>query len=442
MADTRTAMMRLSALVGERTLFENEGYRRLWIARLMSATPVNAIVYTMLILVVNETGKSFFSSLFVAAYIAPTALLGTVSGVVVDRLPKGIVLAASNLSRAALCVLLAISTGNVLTIYVIAVLFAIASQLSGPAESSALPAIVGPEDLTAANSLNNFGGLISQLAGLMVLPAVFLKTVGAEALALVCAAMFLFAAFEFMLIPGLGGAVRQIPLSIEDARERFAEAWDRLSNDSISYIAVVMVVLASTTSLVVVTLLPRFSTNVLGVNSENAIFLVTPAAVGIWLALRFVRRVSGRYSPSWTIGLSFSALVVGVMVLAFIRPLGAMLTDANPLGLFDPGPLSETSARIVITGVIAAGLAFAYTFLNIVGRSVVNERIPREMQGRVFAAQTVLTNLASIPPILLAGLLADALSVTAVFFLVGFACALLAMFYTARNIAAPVRVAY
>ena len=175
----------------------------------------------------------------------------------------------------------------------------------------------------------------------MVLPVVFLKTAGPEALALVCAAMFLFAAFEFMLVPGLGGAVRQIPLSLDDARERFAEAWDRLASDSVSYIAVVMVVLASTTSLVVVTLLPRYSTKVLGVNSENAIFLVTPAAAGIWLALRFVRRVSGRYSPSWTIGLSFGALVAGVMVLAFIRPIGAMVSDANPLGLFDPGPLAR-----------------------------------------------------------------------------------------------------
>jgi len=439
MADTRTAMLRLSALVGERTLFENEGYRRLWIARLLSATPVNAIVYTMLILVVNATGKSFFSSLFVAAYIAPTAILGTVSGVLVDRMPKGIVLAATNLVRAALCVLLAVSADNVVTVYAIAVMFALASQFSGPAEASALPSIVDQQDLTAANSLNNLGGLISQLVGLMVLPVVFLKTVGPEALAVVCAAMFLGAAIEFLLTPGLGGAVRDVPLSIHDARERFAEAWSRLTADSVCYIAVVMVVLASTTSLVVLTLLPRYSTNVLGVTPENAIFVAAPAAAGIWLALRLVRRVSRDYSPWWSMGLSFSGLVVGVMLLAFIRPLAVVLETINPLGIFDPGPFGAGTARIILSGVIGAGLAFAYTLLNVVGRSVVNERIPREMQGRVFAAQTVLTNLASIPPILLAGLLADALSVTVVFFLVGLACGLLAMFYAARNIAAPVR---
>ena len=59
MADTRTAMLRLSALVGERSLFENDSYRTLWLARLLSHTPVNAVVYTMLILVVQMTGTNF-----------------------------------------------------------------------------------------------------------------------------------------------------------------------------------------------------------------------------------------------------------------------------------------------------------------------------------------------------------------------------------------------
>ena len=114
MAQARTAMLRLSALVGERTLFENDAFRRLWISKLLSHIPVNAIVYTMLIMVVRATGRSFFSSLFVVAYIAPTALLGTVSGVMVDRMPKGPVLAATNAARAALCVLLI--SGILLTI--------------------------------------------------------------------------------------------------------------------------------------------------------------------------------------------------------------------------------------------------------------------------------------------------------------------------------------
>jgi len=155
-----------------------------------------------------------------------------------------------------------------------------------------------------------------------------------------------------------------------------------------------------------------------------------------------VRGVSGRVSPWWSVGGSFGAMLGMVLLLAFVGPFGDALQDINPAGLFDPGPFGESSARIMISSVLGAALAFAFTFVNIVGRSIVNERIPREMQGRVFAAQTVLTNLASIPPILLTGLLADVIGVSPVFFLIAIAGALLAMYYAARNLAMPARTAY
>ena len=435
------AMLRVSALVGERALFENDAYRKLWLARLLSSTPSNAVVYTMLLLVVEATGNSFSSSLFVAAYIAPTALLGTVSGVFVDRAPKGLLLAAVNAARVAFCLLLAISTDNVGVIYVVAVLFAIAGQISGPAESAALPSVVPQEEFTAANSLNNLGGLISQVVGIMILPAVFLKTVGAEALAIVCAVMFAAAAFNFLLIEGLGGPVSDVRMSIDEARERFAQAWHRLTLDSVAYISVVIMVVANTVGLIVATLLPRFASQVLNISTENAIFVVTPAALGIWLALRFVRAMAGRVSPWWSVGGSFGALAAGVALCGLVAPLGDRLEAANLFGVFDPGPFGEGTARIIITMLLALVLAFTFTFVNVVARSVVNERMPRDMQGRVFAAQGVLTNLLSIPPILFAGLLADLASVEVVFFLVGAGAGICALYFAARNLTSPTRVA-
>jgi hypothetical protein len=158
--------------------------------------------------------------------------------------------------------------------------------------------------------------------------------------------------------------------------------------------------------------------------------------------MRLVREVSGRVSAAWSVGGPFAAMVVVVVLLAFVAPFGDALQDINPAGVFDPGPFGETTARIMISSVLGAALAFAFTFVNIVGRSIVNERIPREMQGRVLAAQTVLTNLASIPPILLTGLLADVIGVSPVFFLIACAGALLAVYYAARNLAMPARTAY
>jgi hypothetical protein len=204
-------------------------------------------------------------------------------------------------------------------------------------------------------------------------------------------------------------------------------------------VAVVIAVLANTSGLVVVTLMPRYMTDVLGVTLENGIFIAMPAAAGIWLALRFVRDLTGRASPWVSVGGSFALLVAVICALAFVKPMASTLEGWNPGGAFEPGPFGEGSARIVVTMLFAPALAFAYTFVNVVTRAIVNERIPREMQGRVFAAQNVLTNLASIPPVLLTGLLADVIGVPPVFFLVGVGCGLLAAYYAARNVAAPVR---
>lgn len=434
----RSAMLRLSSLVGERDLFETkDAFRRLWIARLLAAIPVNAVVYTMLILVVNATGKAFSSSLFVVAYILPSAILGTFSGVLVDRMPKGVLLAATNAVRAGLCVLLALSTDNVLVIYVIAVALAVGSQFSGPAEGAALPSVVEPDEFVAANSLNNLGSLIAQIVGLVILPAVFLKTVGAPPLAILCAAMFAASAVGFLTVEGLGGPVSRMHITIDETRERFAEAWHRLTLDSVAYISVIILVLANTTGLVVATLLPRYASEVLGVSAENIIFVAAPAAIGIWLAMRMVSNVSSRVSPWWSVGGSFAVMVGGLIALVFVAPLGDALQRINPLGIFDPGPFGDTTARIMISSVLGAVLAFSFTFVNIVARTIVNERIPRGMQGRVLAAQGVLTNLASIPPILLTGLLADLVGVPPVFFIVALTCGMAALFFAARNLAAP-----
>ena len=429
MAATRTAMLRLSALVPERALFENDAFRRLWLSRLLSQVPSNAIVYAMLIVVVEATGKSFSSSLFVAAYIAPAAILGSFAGVLVDRFPKGIMIGGSHAARAALCMMLAIAVDSVVWIYVIAVLFAVAGQLSGPAESSALPSLVPPEEYTAANSLNNLGGLVAQIVGVVLLPVVFLNTVGAGPLAVVCGAMFAFAALNVLMIDGLAGAISDVDMTVQDAREQFAEAWHRLTLDSVAYLAVIVVVLGNTSGLVVATLIPRFASQVLGIEIQNAIFVVAPAAIGIWASLRFAHLVAGGISPWWSLGGSFVALVVGVTLCAFVTPLSELL------------PFAPDVSAIIITMMLAPVLAFAFTLVNIIGRSVVNERIPREMQGRVFAAQGTLTNLASIPPILLTGVLADLMGVEPVFFLVGIGTGLIGLFFVARNVASPARAA-
>jgi len=412
----------LSALTGRSEMLQQEGYRQLWFARLASHTAINAVLYTLLVLVVQGqgTGASIKSALFITAYILPTATMGTISGVIVDRLPKNLVLAAANIGRLGLMILILMSDMGVWTIYGIALLLAMTSQFAAPAEAAALPQVVAPGQLTKANSMNTFGGLLSQAAGFALLPPLFLNTVGPRPLFFVASVLFGVGAALFFGIQHLGA--RQIDIdstvdAVREVRKQFAHAWETLERDVGAYMAVMVFVLASTASLVGATLMPLFTREVLDIPVRNAIFVFLPAAVGVLAGLRLVESLERRVARGWLVGVGFMLLAAAFLGLSLTGTFAGMIEELNLLGLFSPGPFGERAARIGVTIAFSVVAAFAYSVVGVASRSLVNERMPLDIQGRVFAAQVVLTNLASIPPILLAGLLAEGFGVGPVLFL-------------------------
>jgi MFS family permease len=423
-AETSTRRWRWETLTGGGAILQEESFRRLWLGRLCSQTALNAVLFTLLVLAVGEgSGTSIKSALFITAYLLPTATLGTISGVLVDRLPKNLLLTAVNIGRLGLMVILLMADADIWTIYAIALFIAITSQFATPAEAAALPQVVRQDQLTLANSTSSLGGLVSQVIGFAVLPPFFLNTIGAKPLFFVAAVLFGAAAAFFLAIRHLGA--RQIDLdstidAVREVRKQFAQAWERLKSDLGAYMSVIIVVLASAASLVAVTLMPRFTQDVLGIPMRNAIFVFLPAALGILAGLRLVQWLERRLPKGWLVGTGFSLLAASFIGLALVKPLAGALEALNPLALFDPGPFGDTTARILVTIVFSSAAAFSLSIVGVASRSLVNERMPLEIQGRVFAAQNVLTNLASILPILLAGLLAELFGVELVMFLTVF----------------------
>lgn len=412
---------RWESLTGGGALFQEDSFRRLWLGRVLSHTALNAVLYSLLVLAVGDgSGASIKSALFITSYLLPTATLGTISGVLVDRLPKNIVLSSVNLGRVGLVLVLLMVGTSLPAVYGIALLMAVTSQFASPAESAAIPQVVRTDQLTMANSTNNFGGLVSQVVGFAILPPFFLNTVGEGPLFLICAVLFGGSAGLFLLIRSL----RTGPLSVagaasaaRDIRKQFAEGWQRLSKDTVAYMSVIIFVLASTASLVAVTLMPKFAQDTLDIPTRNAIFVFLPAAIGIVVGLRLVQLLERWMPKGWLVGVGFALLAISFGGLSFAVPFANMLENANPSGAFDPGPFGETTARIVVTIFFSTIAAFSFSVIGVAGRSLVHERLPVEFQGRVFAAQVVLTNLASIPPILLAGLLSELFGVEPVMFL-------------------------
>ncbi|HUS82976.1 MAG TPA: MFS transporter [Dehalococcoidia bacterium] len=410
MTEARAPGFNFWTLTGGKSLLEGPRFRRLWEQHVLGQMGQYALSYALLILVVGNSGSGIRTGLFILAFTIPSATLGPISGVVVDHLSRGFVLAATGGIRTLLCVGLLVSAKSDAVIYLFALAFAALSQFNSPAVAAALPQVVKQEELTSANSLLNLGALFAEAVGIVLLGALMLRTVGADPLLVVIAGLF--AASAFLAATITGSTERATGTQLQRAmkagiRAQFARAWQTLRRDSPSYLALIVNVVGNASLLVGITVLPRFAKEQLGVSADSVVFVFAPGAIGIFLGLRGANRLSNLMGKGRAQAFGFIVLVLSMLSFGLVASEAGLLTHWNPLGIADPGPLHGRGARIAITMVTVVFAGFGSSLVNVASRAIINERIPLEMQGRVFAAQNVLGNVASVAPLLVAGVLAD-----------------------------------
>ncbi len=417
-------------------LLENDAFRRFWIMRLASNAAINALSYSLLVFTVRASSSAIATGVLLLTFVVPSAMLGAIAGVVVDRLPRGLILVVSNLLRAALAFLLIGAKDSLGPIYAVSLGLGVVTQFTVPAEAAVVPDIVVPNRLTAANSFINLGSLASQVGGMLILAPALLKTTDGDPLLFILMGLFVLSAVLITIIPqfhfGFDGSGQE-RVTLRVVRREFAEGWLTLSRDPIAYLSLILLVVASTSTLVIATLVPKFSTQVLKVAPENIIFVLAPAVFGVFFGLRSVEWLADRFNKLVTMSVAFLVMAAAVIALGFVPETGDLLRDLDPLGLFGSGVLNEKSARIAATVLYANVYGFVLTMVLTMGRVLLNERIPLNMQGRIFAAQSVLANLSAIIPVVAAGIIADAVGVEPVLMAAGVVAVLVAAWSRARG---------
>ena len=415
-------------------LLQDDSFRRFWLMRLASHGASNALTYTLLILTVRQSQSAIATGSLLLMLIVPSAMLGALAGVVVDRLPRGLILFLANVLRAVLAIALIGAKDSLPSIYAVALGLSIIAQFAIPTEAAVVPNIVRSRHLVAANTVINLGTLVSQVLGMLILAPVLLKTTNGDPLLITLAAMFAISAVLITIIPQFHFASsNNTRVSLNLIRREFAESWIRLNKDPTSFLALILLVVTSVSTLIIATMLPKFSTQVLHIQPENIVFVLAPVGAAVFLGLRSVEYLSNRLNKLVAISGAYVVMSGALIALGFVPWTGDLIESVNPFGLFSSGPLNQQTARIAATVLYANAYGFSLTIVLTLGRVLINERIPLQMQGRVFAAQTVLANLVAIAPVILAGLVADAVGVEPVLILAGVGALLTAVWSRARS---------
>jgi MFS family permease len=390
------------------SLKTNARFRRFWLGRLFANTAQNAILFALLVIVVNRTGSTVHSSLLVLSFIVPAAIFGIVGGVVVDHLPKRGVLVCSSLLRAVLSLAFLRSSESVWIIYAVNLALSAVSQFSGPAESAVVPSLVEDGQIASATALLNIGVIVAQVLGSVLLAPIFLKTVGADPLFLTAILLFLGGAIAYAFMPRAqrrpAGWMREHEEPrFRGLRSSATESWHMLRGNRSVFLAGVQQTVVTTTLVVLMSLLPNYTHSVLKLPTENAVFVFAPAALGVALGNWLVPKLVRRRGKSTLCGIGFFMFLICLASLGFGEQLARFGRDHSllgPVGAIAPGVLY---GKALFASLMAIPLGFGYAVILVTARLITYEHIPGHMQGRVFAFQGVLTSLASIVPLLMAG---------------------------------------
>lgn len=385
-------------------LLDDGAYRAWWISRLLSQTAQAALLYGLLILIIDQTDRSIYTSLFVVCSIVPSLLFGLIGGWASDRLPQRAFLTLLNLLRAAVILPLLRDPEDLLMLFAVTLGIWTAHQFYSPGESAIMARILPEDRLADGTSMGNFALTLAQVAGMVILAPLLLRLPDARVFFAVCAAGYAAAAVFVMGIGRLTprrGDGRGIPFNLR-------RGWEVATSSGRAFNAFADAVLIAIGLSSLLAIVPAYLEHVLNTGASNTVFVFAPAVIGMVAGLRIAPPLGrwlghGRIAFAAMLCFALSAAAFGA-----IDNVVQLLSDAGlPLATLEDR--IGLSARTATTMIVSIPAGFFSAIVNVAARAVLLEIAPDDARGQLLATQNVIGNAGALLPTLLAGLAVDLL---------------------------------
>ncbi len=376
-------------------------FRRLWLGQVVSVVGDKIHTIAMAMMVYAITGSMLQMGVMLGVTLLPAALFGLPAGVYVDRWDRRTTMIVADIIRAVVVVSIPYVVGfGIGWAYVLAFIASTVSLFFVPAKRSLIPDIVSPNQLMAANSLDNGSEAVAEIVGL-ALGAAVVASVGYSWAFTIDGITFLISAGCIALI-------------------RYRKPFDPLFSEEHD-------LLAETLEGVRAIWASDVLRPLTGVYVASATFAA--ASIAVCYALALQRFDAGAPGIALLDGASAVGMLVGAVLVGRAGPgrAGAKFLAGMALFgfVFSLVALASNlwSAMVLLT---AAGIANMFFFIP--ATTLFQTRSAASVRGRVMAANTTATRIAMVLGIVAAGAVADKVPLNTVIVVIGFAAILAAAF--------------
>jgi hypothetical protein len=261
--------------------------------------------------------------------------------------------------------------------------------------------LVGEERLLTANALFNLTLIGTQVMGLVIVAPLTVKVLGIKGAFSTVALMYLVASILVSRIPRDKPrlVVESGASMLKTVWEELREGWRYVAGKRPILIALSQLTMTTTLLLMMAMIAPGYATRVLGMLPEDAIFVFAPAGVGMLANTFLVGRFGYRFRREVMSSLGFSAMVVTLLGFG--------------LAGFDL-PLWSSIPKVPTVMLLSLTLGAEMSWVVIPSETLLQEKSPPELRGRVIAVYFLLANVVAIPIMLMVGTLADQLGIAQV----------------------------
>ena len=415
-----------------RRVLKNRSFLLLWLAQLLSQIVFNAANYGIIALVTIITHSATLVGLAIVSFTLPAVPFSLLAGVYVDYLDKRLVLWVSNILRAIamglMVFVLLVNPHTIVWLFFLAFAVSLISQFFTPAEASAIPLLVNREDLVSALSLFNITLTIAQALGFLVLGglvtslfppfdfslgSIHVHVISFDILFAIVAVIYLICTLLILAIPARDLQQEKAQSHLSEllgrqtwriVREGVVETWRYVRQDKQLYLALLQVSGVSILLLVIGELAGPFVVNVLHLSGQLLPIILAPAGIGLVLGGLFMPALTRWLGINRTIAVGSISTAVGLVLI--------------PVGRFILTRLALPAVGILVfVGIIIFFIGFALDMVNIPAQTKMQQHAPEEERGRIFSFQSMLYNAGSIPVLLFLGVIADALGIETVLFI-------------------------
>ncbi|TAE55420.1 MAG: MFS transporter [Nostocales cyanobacterium] len=375
-------------------LLKNRNFMLLWIGQLISQLADKILLILMIDLLEKKylpaslsegTGRFYLYM----AFTLPAIFFGSAGGVIVDRMPKKVIMVGSDFIRGLLTLSIAFLPRQLGILLAMNFGISTVTQFFAPAEQATIPLMVKRENLMAANALFS-----STMMGALIIG----YAVGTPILD--WAENFNFDFGKEFLVGGfyLLSAIIMMPIKFKEHRQtsvvnpiqEFIQGWQYLKQNRLVWNAMIQIVVLYCVFASLLELAIRLAAR-LNLEQTDFSFFVASAGVGMVLGAGIIGHFSKQLhrKPLPFIGFMFMALALGMFII--------------------------THNLFLVLG-LCVFLGLGAALINVPMQTLIQQHTPPAMHGKVFGFQNHAINIALSAPLLITNKLVNSFGLSVVLF--------------------------